>query len=248
MLDKADKSKKSGQTNRRRPAARFPGTSAQAGSARPGHPHRPRHRQGQRTAPAGALAVPGRAGRGTAPRLSVHQRGRRLRAALRHSGRGRRARRLAGNLRRRHGQAGRRHRRSLDACRGASNCAGRRHLSRVPGSHYQRRRSAEARRRPCPPAGANLDARLRLRALPHRDFVHHARSGNRSAEHGHLSRRVESTGPARRAHVVASGRRRRLSALAQIPETQGTNALRHRDRLRAGRAVYWPAKARHRFG
>ena len=96
MLDKANKSKKIRPNESRRPAARFPGTSAQTGSARPGHPHRPRHRQGQRTASAGALAVSGRASRGTAPRLSIHQRGRRRRAALRHSRRSRRARRLAG--------------------------------------------------------------------------------------------------------------------------------------------------------
>ena len=39
------------------------------------------------------------------------------------------------------------------------------------------------------PAGADLDARLRRRALSHRDAVRHQGSRNRRPQHGHLSRR-----------------------------------------------------------
>ena len=40
------------------------------------------------------------------------------------------------------------------------------------------------------PAGADLDAGLRCRALSHRDALRHARSRHRHPEHGHLSRRA----------------------------------------------------------
>ncbi len=51
--------------------------------------------------------------------------------------------------------------------------------------------------------------------------LHHARSRQRRAEHGYLPRGAQSRRPARRAHGGARGdRRRRLSALAQIPRTR----------------------------
>ena len=90
-----------------RPRARLPAASRGAGSGRAGDAHRPADRQGHRAASAGALAVRRRHARGQAPRVPVHQRGRRQRQEIRHAGRGRRAVGQPGNLRHRHGQAGR---------------------------------------------------------------------------------------------------------------------------------------------
>ena len=68
-------------------------------------------------------------------------------------------------------------------------------------------------------AGAGLDARFQFRAVSHRDALHHPRSRQRHPEHGHLSGGVEGARPAGGAHGGARGkRRRRLSALAQIPQ------------------------------
>ena len=50
--------------------------------------------------------------------------------------------------------------------------------------------AAAAGRRAGAPAGADLDARFRFRALSHGDAVRHARPRDRRAEHGHLSRRA----------------------------------------------------------
>ena len=58
---------------------------------------------------------------------------------------------------------------------------------------------------------------------------------------------VESGRPARGAHGGARGdRRRRLSALAQIPRPQGTDADRHRDRRGSRRGLHRAAETRHR--
>ena len=43
-------------------------------------------------------------------------------------------------------------------------------------------------------------------------------------------------------------RRRRLSALAQAPQAEDADAVRHRGRLRAGRRLHRAAEARHRHG
>ena len=84
------------------------------------------------------------------------------------------------------------------------------------------------------PAGADLDARLRFRALSDRHALRHPRSRYRHPEHGHVSGCLESVGPAGRAHGGARGERgRRLSALAQIPRAARADADRDRDRLRA---------------
>ena len=124
----------------------------------------------------------------------------------------------------RHGPAGRGDRRSLDARR--SRIRSRRSRSTSPPCQevvHHRRRPERAGRRADAPAGAGLDAGLRLRALSDRDAVHHPRSRHRHPEHGHLSRRAEGDRPAGRAHGGARGeRRRRLSALAQISRAQAS--------------------------
>ena len=95
-------------------------------------------------------------------------------------------------------------------------------------------------------ASASFNAWFRFCSISHRDFVRDARSRDRRAKHGHLSRRVESSGPARGAHGGARGdRRRRLSALAQIPRPRREDADRHRHRRGARSGVHRAAKARH---
>ena len=113
-----------------------------------------------------------------AARLPVHQRDRRQGPALRHAGRGRRARGLAGHLCGRHGPRGERDRRAPGCA--PSPIRSRRSRSRrraVPGGRDHRRRSCAA---PggglAAPAGAGVDAGLRCRALSHRDALHHPRS------------------------------------------------------------------------
>ena len=70
------------------------------------------------------------------------------------------------------------------------------------------------------------------------------RSGNRRAEHGHLSRGAEGAGPAGRAHGDARRRRRRLSALPEVPEARRqADAVRHRARLPALRRLHGAAEA-----
>ena len=98
------------------------------------------------------------------------------------------------------------------------------------------------------PAGADLDAGLRRRALSHRDALHHQGPRHRRPEHGHLPRRPQGHRPARRAHGVAHRRRRRLSALAEVSQAEDADAVRHRGRLRAGRDLHRAAEARHRHG
>ena len=97
-------------------------------------------------------------------------------------------------------------------------------------------------------AGADLDARLRRRAVSHRDALRHPRSRNRHPEHGHLPRRAEGDRPARRAHGLAHRRRRRLSALAEVQQARRADAVRDRHRLRAGRDVHRPQKLADRSG
>ena len=160
---------------------------------------------------------------GPAPRVPVHQRGRRRRPPLRHAGRGRRARGLAAHLCARHGAAGRGDRGRLDA----RHRAIRSRRSRVPSPPCQEvvitgdelrgpgRGLARA-------AGADLDAGLRRRALSHRDALRHARSRDRHPEHGHLSRRAQSDRPARRAH----GRRASAAPAATCTGRSTTSAAR----------------------
>ena len=178
--------------------------------------------QGHRAASAGALAIRRRRAGRQAPRLRLHQRHRRQGPQIRHPGRGRRAGGLAANLRHRHGPQGRRDRRRLDGRDRQPDCAGRGQCRAVPGSRDHRRRS-ESAGRPRRVAGAGIDARLRLGAVSDRDAVRHPRSGERRAEHGHLPRRAQSRRSPRGAHGGARGdRRRRLSALAQIPRAQAS--------------------------
>ena len=94
----------------------------------------------------------------------------------------------------------------------------------VPGGRHQGRRAEEARRRIETAAGADLDARLRRRAVFHRHALRHQGSRERHPEHGHLPRRPQSHRPARRAHGLADRRRRRLSALAQAPQAEDADA------------------------
>ena len=110
------------------------------------------------------LAIPGRRPRGQAARLPVHQCDGRQGPSLRYPGRGRRARGLARDLCHRHGAAGRQDRRSLDAGHRRSHCAGRRRCAALPGGRAHGRRPQGAGRAGAP-AGADLDARLRFRAL-----------------------------------------------------------------------------------
>ena len=132
--------------------------------------------QGHRAASAGALAVHRRHAGGRAARLPVHQRDRLQGPPLRHAGGGRRARGLARDLCDRHGPAGRRDRRSLDAApspiRSRRSRSTRRRCQEVviTGDELQ------GAGRPGAPAGAGLDAGLRLRALSHRDALRHPRS------------------------------------------------------------------------
>ena len=121
------------RTSRRGTAARFPGASRRARGAGPAGARRSPDQQGHRAASAGALAVPGRARRSAAPRVPVHQRGRRGGPPLRHSGRGRRAGGLAAHLRGRHGPPGRGDRGGVAARHRPSDPAGRGVLAAVPG-------------------------------------------------------------------------------------------------------------------
>ncbi len=100
----------------------------------------------------------------------------------------------------------------------------------------------KAGRRPRAVAGADLDARLRCRALSHRHGLRDQKSRNRYAKSRHLSRRAEKQRPARRAHGLAARRRRRLPALAAISKARRADAVRHRDRLSAGGCLYRPAE------
>ena len=138
------------------------------------------------------------------------------------------------------------HRRSLEPRHRQSGAAGRRQRAALPGGRGQGRRPETRGSRA--PAGSGIDAGLRLRALSHRDALHHARPRQRRAEHGHLSRRAEGERPPRRAHGGAAGRRRRLHPLAQIQRAQRTDADRDRARLRAGRLLHRRAEARGRCG
>ncbi len=183
-----------------------------------------------------------------APRLSVHQRRRCQGPALRYSGGDRRARGLPADLRGRHGKARRGNRRDLDARHRESDCAGHRQVAGVPAGRDHRRRAAQARWRARAPARADFDAGFRRRAVPDGDAVHHARSRERHPEHGHLPRRAQGHRPARRAHGRARRRRRRLSALAQVPRAQAAHADRHRHGLRTGGVLHRPAKTRGRQG
>ena len=106
---------------------------------------------------------------------------------------------------------------------------------RLPGGGDHRRRAARAGRGARRAAGADLDAGLRRRALSDRDALRHPRSGHRHPQHGHLPGAAQGDRPARRAHGVAHRRRRRLPALAEVQEARHADAVRDRDRLRAGR-------------
>ena len=94
---------------------------------------------------------------------------------------------------------------------------------------------------PREPSGAGVDAGLRFRAVSDGDALHHARSRERRPEHGHLSRGAEGERPARRAHGGAAGRRRRLSALAQIQRAQSSRC-RSRSCSAARRSCASPAR------
>ena len=157
-------------------------------------------------------------------RVPVHQRRRRQGPALRHAGGGRRARRLAATSTR-SAWAGRSRRSARPGCTPSPHP-----IAPVvsPSPLCQEvvvtgDDAARARRRARAPAGADLDAGLRCRAVSHGDALHHARSRERHPEHGHLPRGAEGDRPARRAHGGARGdRRRRLSALAQISRAQAS--------------------------
>ncbi len=94
--------------------------------------------------------------------------------------------------------------------------------------------------------GADLDPRLRCRPLSHRHALHHQGSGNRHPEHRHLPGGAQGHRPAGGPHGGARRRGRRLSALAEIPGPQRTDAHRHRDRGSPGRDVHRRPEARHR--
>ena len=134
----------------------------------------------------------------------------------------------------------RRHRASGEAAHG--------HGAAVPGGGDHRRRPARRRQGARGAAGAGVDAGIRCGALSHRDVVHHQGPRDRRAQHGHLSRPAQGDRPARRAHGFAHRRRRRLSALAEIPRPRRADAMRHRYRMRAGGGVHRPAEARRRAG
>ena len=145
-------------------AARFPGASGRSRGQRPSGAHRPADQQGHRAAPAGALAVPGRRARGQAAGVPVHQCDRRQGPALRHAGGGRRARRLARNLRGRHGAGGE----PISARPGCGRSPVRSRRSAVKSPPCQqvvddRRRAEPTRRRAGAPAGAGVDARASIR-------------------------------------------------------------------------------------
>ena len=146
------------------------------------------------------------------------------------------------------GRAGRGYRPGWNEADRASGAAGHGHGAAVPGGGDHRRRSQRRGQGARGAAGAGVDAGLRCRALSHRDALHHQGPRNRRAQHGHLSRPAQSDRPARRAHGVAHRRRRRLSALAEIPRPQRADAVRHRRRMRAGGGVHRPAEARRRAG
>ena len=155
MLDKAKA--KTGSETPPKVRPRISRRTCGARSARTGDPHRAGDRQGPRAASAGALAVPGRPARGRSPRLPVHQCRRWLRTALRYSGRGRRARRLAANLRGRHGL--RRSRRSArPGCRRSRIRSRRWSLAQPPV-----RRSSSRATRCAGPATALRGCRCRCR-------------------------------------------------------------------------------------
>ena len=82
--------------------------------------------------------------------------------------------------------------------------------------------SAGARRRHEALPGADLDARLRFRALSHRHALHHQGSGNRHPEHRHLPGGAQGHRPAGGPHGGARRPGRRLSALAEIPGPQSS--------------------------
>ncbi len=107
-----------------------------------------------------------------------------------------------------------------------------------------RRADGGLARAACP----HLHSGLRFRALSHGNSVRHARSGNGSAQYGHLSRRVEKNRPARRADVFPNWRRRRLPALAEVSGAPRTHALRHRRWLCASGSFYGSSKAAGRPG
>ena len=118
---------------------------------------------------------------------------------------------------------------------------------RLPGGRDHRRRAARARWRTEGAAGADLDAGLRCLPLSHRDDLRDQRSRNRCAQHGHLSRRAQGDRSFGRAHGLASRRRRRLCALAEISEARQADAGRDRHRLCAGDLLHRAAEARDRF-
>ena len=170
-------------------AARFPGASRRARSAGPARADRPADQQGHRAASFGAVAVPGRARGGSAPRVPVHQRGRCARAAATtcrwRSARSRPRRRSMPSA-----WAVRSRRSRRRGCDAIAHPIAPIVVSSPPcqavvikGDDLRGPGSGLARA-----AGADLDAGLRRRALSHRHALRHARSRHRHPEHGHLSR------------------------------------------------------------
>ncbi len=142
-----------------------------------------------------------------AARLPVHQRDRRQGPALRHAGRGRRARGLAGNLRGRHGPQGRGDRRGLDARDRQSDCAGR-------WLRRRRARRSSSRATNCASAGGGLAALPVPVSTPGFDSAPYLTAtlcvtrdpDSRRPEHGHVPRGAESDRPACGAHGGAARR------------------------------------------
>ena len=237
---------RAGRGTRRAPAARFAGASRRSRGARPAGADRSSGRQGYRAAPPGAPAIHRRHCRGEAPRLPVHQRGGCHRPALRHPGLGRRDRGFGGDLFARHAARGRRDRRRVARRDGKSDSAGAGQLTALPGGRHHGRSAARARWRREALSGADLDARLRFGSLPDRNAVHLQGSGVRHPERRHLPGGAQGHRPAGGAHGSARRRGRRFFALAEIQQTQRTDADRDRDRRRPGRDVHRCPEARDR--
>ena len=168
------------------------------------------------------------------------------RPQIRHAGRRRLDRGVGGNLFARHARRGRGHRQALDGGDRASDSADQDQRRALPGGRHHRRRPAQAGRRTEAPAGADLDARIRFRAVSERHLLHHQGSGFRHPERRHISRCLESDRPAGGADGGARRRGGRLFALGEIQQAQTADADRDRGRRGAGGAVHRRAEARRR--
>ncbi len=112
-------------------------------------------------------------------------------------------------------------------------------VAAVPGGRDHRATSCAGRARDWRAAGAGLDAGLRRRALSHRDALRHARSRHRHPEHGHLSRRARRRPTGSACAWPRASAAPAATCIGRSTSKRGdADAVRDRDRLRAGRDVH----------